>query len=89
LVLLEAMAARLPVVASRISAIPEVIADGETGILLPPRDVEGFAAALVRLIADAPLRRHMGLLGRDRLETQFSVSKMTDETIRLYHEVLA
>lgn len=89
LVLLEAMAARVPVIASCISAIPEVIISGETGILVPPRDVDGLASALTRLIADAPLRRHMGLLGRDRLETQFSVGKMTDETIRLYHEVLA
>jgi glycosyltransferase involved in cell wall biosynthesis len=88
LVLLEAMAARLPVVASRVSAIPEVVADGETAILVAPRDVEGFADALARLIADAPLRRHMGLLGRDRLETHFNVGKMTEETIRLYRDVL-
>lgn len=88
LVLLEAMAARLPVVASRVSAIPEVVSEGETAILVAPRDVEGFADALERLIVDAPLSRHMGLLGRDRLETHFSIGKMTDETIRLYRDVL-
>ncbi len=89
LVLLEAMAACLPVVASRVSAIPEVIADGETGILVSPHDIDAMASALSRLIADAPLRRHLGLLGRDRLETEFSIARMTDETLRLYAQVLA
>jgi glycosyltransferase involved in cell wall biosynthesis len=89
LVSLEAMAARLPIIASRVSAIPEVIADGETGILVPARDAVAIADALTRLIADAPLRRHMGLLGRDRLETQFSVAKMIEETIQVYQQVIA
>jgi glycosyltransferase involved in cell wall biosynthesis len=89
LVLLEAMAQAIPVVGSRVSAVPEVVADGETGLLAAPRDVDTLAAHLRRLLADAPLRRHMGLLGQDRLETEFSVAKMTDSVLALYEELTA
>jgi glycosyltransferase involved in cell wall biosynthesis len=88
LVLLEAMAQAIPVVGSRVSALPEVVADGETGLLAAPRDVDMLAAHLRRLLADAPLRRHMGLLGQDRLETEFSVAKMTDSVLALYEELV-
>jgi len=89
LVLLEAMSQRLPVVASAVSAIPEVVADGTTGLLAPPRDVPRLAAALRLLLADAPLRQHMGLLGEDRLEEYFSAGRMVDETLSLYETILA
>lgn len=87
LVLLEAMAAALPVVASSVSAIPEIVLHGETGLLVPPGDVEGLAVALDRLLRDAPLRQHMGLLGLDRLEAHFSVGQMIDKTIAVYQQV--
>lgn len=85
LVMLEAMAQQIPVIASGVSAIPEVINDQETGLLVAPRDVPELAAALSQLLADAPLRRHMGLLGRDRMERHFSAARMVDETVSLYH----
>lgn len=88
LVLLEAMAACLPVVASAVSAIPEVVADGETGLLAPARDVPALARQLEVLLGDATLRRHMGLLGRDRLETHFSPALMIDRTAAVYERVL-
>jgi glycosyltransferase involved in cell wall biosynthesis len=84
LVMLEAMAHSLPIVGSAVSAIPEVVLNGETGLLVPPRDENGLADALALLLRDAPLRKHMGLMGLDRLETQFSVTKMVDETAKLY-----
>lgn len=84
LVLLEAMAQQTPIIASRVSAIPEVVADEETGLLVPPRDVPALADALRRLLTDAPLRQHMGLMGRDRLETVFNAARMVDETAALY-----
>ncbi len=87
LVLLEAMSKRLPIIASNVSAIPEVVADGETGILVPPRDSEAIAQALRLLLADKALRRHLGLVGEDRLETHFSVGRMADETLNLYRQV--
>jgi glycosyltransferase involved in cell wall biosynthesis len=89
LVLLEAMSQRLPVIASEVSAIPEVVADGTTGLLAPPRDVNRLAAALRSLLGDAPLRHHMGLLGEDRLEEMFTTGRMVDETLALYENLLA
>jgi glycosyltransferase involved in cell wall biosynthesis len=88
LVLLEAMGQAAPIIATQVSAIPEIVADGETGLLVPPRDVDALADALTRLLSDKPLRQHMGLLGQDRLETHFSAARMVDETAALYRKLL-
>ena len=88
LVLLEAMSQRVPVVASRVSAVPEIVADGETGLLVPARDVDALAGALALLLGDYGLRRHMGLLAEDRLETRFSADRMVTETVALYDDLL-
>ena len=87
LVMLEAMAQGVPIVGSAVSAIPEVVVNGETGLLVPPRDEIGLADALAVLLYDAPLRKHMGLMGTERLETNFSVTKMVDETAALYEKL--
>ena len=86
LVLLEAMARRIPVVASRAGAIPEVVVHGETGILIEPRDVEALAQAMARLLGDRALRKYMGLLGAARLEERFSVERMVEGTIAVYRQ---
>ena len=88
LVLLEAMSRRVPVIASRASAIPEVVVHGETGILIEPRDVDALAKAMTRLLQDRALRKHMGLLGAARLEEHFSSARMVDRTIAVYEDVL-
>ena len=87
LVLLEAMARRVPVIASRVSAIPEVVLDGETGVLIETRDVDGLVQALTRLLNDRALRKYMGLLGAARLEERFSVERMVDGTIAVYERL--
>jgi glycosyltransferase involved in cell wall biosynthesis len=87
LVLLEAMAQQTPIIASNVSAIPEIVLDGETGILVPPRDSGALAAAITGLLHDAALRRHMGLVGQDRLETAFSVERMAELTYALYQRL--
>src|SRR5690606_29966883 len=84
LVMLEAMAQTVPIIGSRASAIPEVIADEQTGLLVPPRNAAALAGALARLLGDAALRRHMGLLGQDRVETVFSVGQMVSATLKVY-----
>jgi glycosyltransferase involved in cell wall biosynthesis len=85
LVFLEAMAQSMPIIATNVSAIPEVVVDEETGLLVPPRDVDALADTLKKLLTDKPLRQYMGLQGQDRLETQFSAARMTDETAALYY----
>lgn len=67
IVFLEAMAAGLPIVAARAAAVPETVADGECGILVPPGDAPALAAALGTLLADAGLRTRMGEAGRKRV----------------------
>ena len=84
LVMLEAMAQTIPIIGSAVSAIPEVIVDGDTGRLIPPRDTAALASALADLLADEALRRHMGLLGQDRVENRFSVGRMASETLAVY-----
>lgn len=87
LVLLEAMAQQTPIIASNVSAIPEVVSDRQTGLLVAPRDVKGLKDALTELLKDSALRQHMGLIGRDRLESAFSAGRMVNETIDLYHTI--
>jgi glycosyltransferase involved in cell wall biosynthesis len=84
LTLLEAMGQQIPVIGSTASAIPEIIAHGETGLLVPPRDVQALADAMALLLADKPLRMHYGLLGCERLEEKFSAARMVEETLALY-----
>jgi glycosyltransferase involved in cell wall biosynthesis len=85
--LLDAMAAGRPVVASAVGGIPEVVVDGDTGFLVPPRDQEAMAAAIVRLLKDEALRRRMGAAGRKRACTIFSAERMVQETLRVYQRV--
>ncbi len=73
IVFLEAMAAGLPVVAGRAAAVPEVVIDGESGILVDPRSPDDLAAALDRLLSDPVERRRLGEAGRKRV-TRFDVS---------------
>lgn len=87
LVLLEAMAAKLPVLASRVSAIPEIVHHEVTGLLCESGDHKAFAQALLRL-EDARLRRAYGLAGYECVKTQFTTARMTAATLSLYRECL-
>lgn len=84
LVLLEAGLAKLPVVASRVGGIPEVIEDGKTGLLVPSRDPEAIAKAIQTLIADRALTKRFGETLRERVLTDFSLSRVLKNTISLY-----
>jgi L-malate glycosyltransferase len=85
--LLDAMAAGKPIVATTAGGIPEVVADGETGFLAPPRDHNAMAAAIVRLLKDERLRKQMGEAGRSRAQKLFSAERMVKETLRVYQRV--
>ena len=88
LVLLEAMALSKPIVASNVSAIPEIVVDGETGFLVMPGNVSGLKNAMKKLIVSPDLRKSMGEKGRERLNTEFSVEKMVKKTEELYNKLL-
>jgi glycosyltransferase involved in cell wall biosynthesis len=85
LALLEAMLASLPVVATRVSSIPEIVVDGETGVLVPPDDPPALAAAIERVLSDPA---DLGDRGRARARQEFSVAKMVDRTLAVYDNAL-
>jgi len=85
--ILEAMAAGLPVVACDVGGNPEVIVDGETGRLAPPRDPERFADAMVELIADESKRKIFGEAGLRRAAERFSLDRMVGEMESLYESL--
>jgi glycosyltransferase involved in cell wall biosynthesis len=88
LAIAEAMRAVLPVVASNVGGIPEVVADGETGILVPRDDVDALASALRRLLDDPNLRARMGEAGERRFAECFTLDRMVASYEALYAEIL-
>ena len=86
---LEAMAASRPVVASRLPGINEVVEDGLTGVLVPPGDAPEFARATIALLSDAPRRAAMGTRALRRVAEHFSIERMVNSTVRVYHAALA
>ena len=87
-VLLEASAAGVPVVGTAVGGVPEVIADGETGYVVPPRDPATLAAKLTRLLGDRDLRRAMGDAGRRRMQSQFTFESQADGYLQLFDRLL-
>ena len=85
----EAMACGLPVAATTGGALPEVVEDGVTGILVPPGDAPALAEAMRTLMGNPDLRRRMGQAGRERVLETFSWRKAALETEAVYREVLA
>ena len=82
--ILEAMAAGLPVVATRVGGIPELVDDGRTGLLVGAGDVDALAEALQRLVDDPELRRTLGAAGRERAEAAFDLERFRREHLELY-----
>jgi glycosyltransferase involved in cell wall biosynthesis len=86
--IIEAMLSGLPVVATRVGGIPELVEDGVTGFLVPRGNFEAFAKALNRLTEDPDLRRAMGEAGRKKALLEFTLDRMHKQTLRVYEEVL-
>ena len=86
--IIEAMRSGLPVIASRVGGVPELVEDGLTGILVEPGDVAALSAAMRRLAGDPALRQAMGAAGRDRYLAHFSIDQMRARIADVYDEVM-
>ncbi len=86
---MEYMEAGLPVVASDVGGLPELVVDGESGILVPPRDPAALAAALGELIGDPAARRRMGERGRELRRERWSLDAWAERIEALYLELLS
>lgn len=84
LVVLEAMAQAKPVVATAVGGTPELVVDGETGILVPPGDAGELRQALGRILGDPELAARLGRAGRERVRRSFSAEAMSERILRIY-----
>ena len=86
---LEAMAAGVPVVASDAGPLPEVVSDGESGLVVAAGDDQAWAEAIFALASDGSLRHRLGNEARARACREFSVDQMADRTVAVYREVVS
>jgi glycosyltransferase involved in cell wall biosynthesis len=89
LAMLEAMAVGLPVIVSRVGGLPEVVRDGENGLLVPPRDHHALAQALARLLADPAWSRELGDRARQLVRESYSLERQGREINQIYLELAA
>jgi glycosyltransferase involved in cell wall biosynthesis len=85
--ILDAMACRLPVVATKVGGIPELVIHGETGILVPPRNPSALAKAILKLYSNKTLASRLGQKGYELVHQKFSAEAMADKVVRLYEKV--
>ena len=88
-VVLEAMAAGRPVIATRVGGTPEIIADGQNGVLVPPSDPAALKTALTTVIEDPAFANALGTAARRTVEARFSMARMVGDTEALYTDLLA
>jgi glycosyltransferase involved in cell wall biosynthesis len=90
MVLLEAAAASLPIVATRVGGNHEVVQEGKSGFLVPPGDAEALAKTMIRMMElSSDQRRAMGALGREHVRTQYGLDRVAEQWESLYRQVLA
>lgn len=86
--LIEGMAAGRPVVSAAVGGVPDIVADGESGLLAPPGDAVALGQAIVTLLRDPARRRTMGLAGRESVRQRFDVRRLVGDIEQLYLELL-
>jgi len=89
LAVLEAMACARPVVATKVDGLPELIEDGETGLLVNPGEAEGLAQGIIFLVEDKDIARRMGLAGYTKVKKRFDLEGMIRRIEELYEGLLA
>jgi len=87
--LLEAQAAQIPVVATRVGAIPDVLEDGVTGILIKPKEPEAISNAVIQILSNRKVATEMAQRGFSRVRDNFSSEKMADKYLSIYKELLS
>jgi glycosyltransferase involved in cell wall biosynthesis len=87
--ILEAMAAAKPIVATRVGGIPDTVSEGQTALLVEPKDANALAEAIIRLYQNHDLRISMGKAGRELVLSDFTSEKMVERTVHLYNSLLA
>ena len=85
---MEAMASRLPVISTHHTGIPEIVHDGESGFLVPEKDLEAIAERLNYLIKDRQVWHTMGEKGRKHIEEHYNLDKQNDRLIEIYRSLL-
>lgn len=88
LVILEAMAAGVPVLSTAVGGVPEIITDGETGVLVPPADADSLATALIELVQNRTRRRKLGRAGQELVRREYSLSRMAQTYLDEYRRLL-
>ncbi|OGX33496.1 MAG: lipopolysaccharide heptosyltransferase II [Omnitrophica WOR_2 bacterium RIFCSPHIGHO2_01_FULL_48_9] len=87
-VILEAQAAGVPVVATKVGGVVEIIDDEETGLLVLPKDIDAMAQAVIRLLNDKPLAAKLVSQAKKKLEQSFTLERMAGQTLKVYEELL-
>jgi glycosyltransferase involved in cell wall biosynthesis len=89
MVIQEAMASGVPVIASNICGIPYQVVDGQTGFLVPPGDVDTLADRLTRIMSDTAMRRNFGLMARKKARSEYRAEQVARKTLEVYRKVLS
>ncbi len=88
-VVMEAMCARLPVVATAVGGVPELLSHGQSGLLVEPGDVQGLVQRVADLLQDRPGREALGHQGRHAIETHYALDRMAEATAKVYQQLLS